>query len=66
MRIYDRWGGLCVRRTHFQFNNAAAGWDGSAGKNRAAPYGSYIYAIETVCEERAPKFLFRGSVTVIR
>lgn len=64
MRIYDRWGGLVFERTHFQINNAAAGWDGS-WKNGAAPYGSYIYAIETVCED-GTKFLFRGSVTVIR
>ena len=64
MRIYDRWGGLVFERTHFQINNAAAGWDGS-WKNGAAPYGSYIYAIETVCED-GTTFLFRGSVTVIR
>lgn len=64
MRIYDRWGNLVFERTHFQLNNPAAGWDGS-WKNSTAPSGSYVYAIETVCEDGTP-FVFRGTVTVIK
>ncbi|WP_346320918.1 PKD domain-containing protein [Chitinophaga sp. YIM B06452] len=64
MRIYDRWGGLVFERTHFQINSAAAGWDGT-WKNKPAPYGSYVYAIETVCED-GTTFVFRGTVTLIR
>ncbi len=64
MRIYDRWGSLVFERTHFQINNQSAGWDGT-WKNRVAPIGSYVYAIETVCED-GTTFLFRGAVTVIR
>ncbi|WP_343702899.1 PKD domain-containing protein [Chitinophaga sp.] len=63
MRIYDRWGALVFERSHFQINTAAAGWDGN-WKGRVAPVGSYVYAIETVCESGAT-FLFRGTVTVI-
>ncbi|WP_157986618.1 PKD domain-containing protein [Chitinophaga alhagiae] len=63
MRIYDRWGALVFERSHFQINNTAAGWDGT-WKGRVAPIGSYVYAIETVCESGAT-FLFRGTVTVI-
>ncbi|KAA2242667.1 PKD domain-containing protein [Chitinophaga agrisoli] len=64
MRVYDRWGSLVFERTHFQINTAAAGWDGT-WKNRVAPIGSYVYMIETVCED-GTVFLFRGAVTVIR
>lgn len=64
MRIYDRWGTLVFEKAHFQINNAEAGWDGT-WKNRVAPIGSYVYAIETLCED-GTTFLFRGAVTVIR
>lgn len=64
MRIFDRWGTLVFERTHFQINTAMAGWDGT-WKNRVAPIGSYVYAIETVCED-GTTFLFRGTVTVVR
>lgn len=64
MRIYDRWGGLVFEKTNFQINNAAAGWDGTR-KGQTVPYGSYVYAIETVCED-GTTFLFRGTVLVIR
>ncbi|WP_277749901.1 PKD domain-containing protein [Chitinophaga barathri] len=63
MRIYDRWGSLVFEKAHFQLNNAAAGWDGNWG-NKVAPMGSYVYAIETVCEN-GTTFVFRGTVTVI-
>ncbi|WP_341837950.1 PKD domain-containing protein [Chitinophaga pollutisoli] len=64
MRIYDRWGGLVFENTHFPINSPMAGWDGS-WKNKASPYGTYVYAIETVCED-GTTFVFRGTVTVIR
>ncbi|WP_341843025.1 PKD domain-containing protein [Chitinophaga caseinilytica] len=64
MRIYDRWGGLVFENVHFQLNNPAAGWNGS-WKNKTSPYGTYVYAIETVCEDGST-FIFRGTVTVIR
>jgi gliding motility-associated-like protein len=64
MRIYDRWGTLVFEKEHFQINNAAAGWDGT-WKNRVAPIGSYVYAIETLCED-GTTFMFRGAVTVVR
>lgn len=64
MRIYDRWGTLVFEKTHFPINNAAAGWDGS-WQGKIAPVGSYVYAIETVCES-GTTFLFRGMVTLIR
>lgn len=64
MRVYDRWGTLVFERAHFQINNATAGWDGT-WKNQVAPIGSYVYAIETKCED-GTTFLFRGAVTVIR
>ncbi|WP_298715538.1 PKD domain-containing protein [uncultured Chitinophaga sp.] len=64
MRIYDRWGGLVFENTHFPINSPVAGWDGS-WKNKTSPYGTYVYAIETVCED-GTTFIFRGTVTVIR
>lgn len=64
MRIYDRWGSVVFERTHIQINIATAGWDGT-WKNEVAPIGTYVYAIETVCEDGTP-FLFRGTVTVVR
>lgn len=64
MRIYDRWGGLVFENAHFQMNTPTAGWDGS-WKNRQSAYGTYVYAIETVCED-GTKFVFRGTVTLIR
>ncbi len=64
MRVYDRWGSMVFERTHFQINNSAIGWDGT-WKNQIAPIGTYVYAIETVCED-GTTFLFRGTITVIR
>lgn len=64
MRVYDRWGSLVFEKTHSQINNATAGWDGT-WKNQIAPIGTYVYAIETMCED-GTTFLFRGTVTVIR
>lgn len=64
MRIFDRWGSLVFERSHFQINNAMAGWDGT-WRNQVAPMGSYVYALETVCED-GTTFLFRGTVTVIK
>lgn len=64
MRIFDRWGSLVFERSHFQINNAMAGWDGT-WRNQIAPMGSYVYALETVCED-GTTFLFRGTVTVIK
>lgn len=64
MRVYDRWGSLVFERTHFQINNYSAGWDGT-WKNQIAPIGTYVYAVETLCEEGGT-FIFRGTVTVVR
>ncbi|MVT07838.1 PKD domain-containing protein [Chitinophaga sp. ysch24] len=64
MRIYDRWGSLVFERAHFQINSAPAGWDGT-WKSQVAPIGSYVYAMETMCED-GTTFLFRGTITVIR
>jgi gliding motility-associated-like protein len=64
MRIFDRWGTLVFEKSHFQINNARAGWDGT-WKNQVAPMGTYVYALETVCED-GTTFLFRGAVTVIK
>lgn len=64
MRIYDRWGSLVFEKTRFQINNASAGWDGT-WKGRTAPFGSYVYAIETMCED-GTTFLFRGTVMLIK
>jgi gliding motility-associated-like protein len=64
MRIYDRWGTLVFEGTHFQINNSVAGWDGT-WKNDVAPIGTYVYAMETMCED-GTTFLFKGVVTVVR
>ncbi len=64
MRVYDRWGSLVFERTHFQINTATAGWDGT-WKNQVAPIGSYVYAIETMCEDGGT-FMFTGAVTVVK
>jgi gliding motility-associated-like protein len=64
MRVYDRWGNLVFGRTSFQINTPAAGWDGML-KNQPAPIGTYVYAMEAMCEE-GTSFLFRGVVTVVR
>ncbi|SHN23760.1 PKD domain-containing protein [Chitinophaga sp. CF418] len=64
MRIYDRWGSLVFEKTHFQINSPSAGWDGT-WKNQIAPIGTYVYAMEAVCEEDT-SFLFRGVVTVVK
>lgn len=64
MRIYDRWGSLVFERAHIQINNATAGWDGT-WKNQVAPIGTYVYALETMCED-GTIFLFRGTVTLVR
>ncbi|WP_202929055.1 PKD domain-containing protein [Chitinophaga agri] len=64
MRMYDRWGSLVFERDHFQINSATAGWDGT-WKGQIAPVGTYVYAIETMCED-GTTFLFRGVVTVVR
>ncbi|MBW8683578.1 PKD domain-containing protein [Chitinophaga rhizophila] len=64
MRIFDRWGSLVFERAHFQINTATAGWDGT-WKNEIAPIGSYVYAVETMCEDGG-KFMFTGAVTIIR
>ncbi|WP_307726087.1 PKD domain-containing protein [Chitinophaga cymbidii] len=64
MRVYDRWGTLVFEKTHFPINTPTAGWDGT-WKNKVAPMGNYVYAIETVCEN-GTAFLFRGTVMVIK
>jgi gliding motility-associated-like protein len=64
MRIYDRWGSLVFERNHFPINSTTAGWDGT-WKNQIAPLGTYVYALETMCED-GTTFLFRGVVTVVR
>jgi gliding motility-associated-like protein len=64
MRVYDRWGSMVFEKTHFQINNSAAGWNGT-WKDQIAPIGTYVYALETVCED-GTTFLFRGTITVIR
>ncbi|SHN43994.1 PKD domain-containing protein [Chitinophaga sp. CF418] len=64
MRVYDRWGSLVFERMYFQINTATAGWDGT-WKNRVAPIGTYVYSIETVCEEGGT-FMFNGTVTVVK
>lgn len=64
MRIYDRWGSLVFERNHFPINSTTAGWDGT-WKNQIAPIGTYVYALETMCED-GTTFLFRGVVTVVR
>lgn len=64
MRVYDRWGSLVFERSHFSINNNSVGWDGT-WKDQVAPIGTYVYAIETVCEDGGT-FMFRGTVTVVR
>ncbi|MBS0030125.1 PKD domain-containing protein [Chitinophaga sp. 22321] len=64
LRIYDRWGTLVFEKTHFPVNVAAAGWDGRNG-NHAAPLGTYIYSMQTVCES-GEKFEFKGSIILIK
>lgn len=64
MRVYDRWGSLVFERTHFQINTATAGWDGT-WKNQVAPIGSYVYSVETLCEDGGT-FMFTGAVTVVK
>ncbi|MBW8687925.1 PKD domain-containing protein [Chitinophaga sp. B61] len=64
MRVYDRWGSLVFERTHFSVNSASSGWDGT-WKSQIAPIGTYVYALETMCED-GTTFLFRGTVTVVR
>jgi gliding motility-associated-like protein len=64
MRVFDRWGSLVFERMHFQINTATAGWDGT-WKNEVAPIGTYVYSIETICEEGG-KFMFNGTVTIVR
>jgi gliding motility-associated-like protein len=64
MRVYDRWGSLAFERMHFQINTATAGWNGT-WKNRIAPIGTYVYAIEAVCEE-GEKFILSGTVTIVK
>ncbi|SDG20880.1 PKD domain-containing protein [Chitinophaga filiformis] len=64
MRVYDRWGSLVFERRHFQINTQTAGWDGT-WKNQVAPIGTYVYSIETICEEGGT-FMFNGTVTIVR
>jgi gliding motility-associated-like protein len=64
MQVYDRWGSLVYEKTHFQINTATAGWDGT-WKNQVAPIGSYVYAVETMCEDGGT-FMFSGTVTIVR
>ncbi|PSL28185.1 PKD domain-containing protein [Chitinophaga ginsengisoli] len=64
MRVYDRWGSLVFERHHFQINTQTSGWDGT-WKDQIAPIGTYVYAIETVCEEGG-KFILSGTVTIVR
>ncbi|ACU61840.1 PKD domain containing protein [Chitinophaga pinensis DSM 2588] len=64
MRVFDRWGSLVFERMHFQINTATSGWDGT-WKNEVAPIGTYVYSIETICEEGG-KFMFNGTVTIVR
>ncbi|MCF6403094.1 PKD domain-containing protein [Chitinophaga filiformis] len=64
MRVYDRWGTLVYERMRFQINTATAGWNGT-WKGRIAPIGTYVYAIETMCEE-GQKFILSGTVTIVR
>ncbi|MCF6407182.1 PKD domain-containing protein [Chitinophaga filiformis] len=64
MRVYDRWGTLVFERTHFQINAPTAGWDGT-WKDRIAPIGTYVYAIEAICGEDTV-FQFKGTVTVVK
>lgn len=64
LRIYDRWGNLVFENTHFQINVPAAGWDGSKN-NQKSLAGSYVYFMETVCEN-GEKFTFKGSILLVR
>lgn len=64
LRIYDRWGNLVFEKTHFQINVPSAGWDGRIN-NKDAAFGSYIYDMETICEN-GEKFEFKGSILLIK
>ncbi|MGO4295003.1 PKD domain-containing protein [Chitinophaga sp. RAB17] len=64
LRIYDRWGNLIFENTHFQINVPAAGWDGRRN-NQVAPLGSYIYYMQTICEN-GEKFEFKGSILLVK
>ncbi|MGF6848114.1 gliding motility-associated-like protein [Chitinophaga sp. W3I9] len=64
LRIYDRWGKLVFEKTHFQINAPSAGWDGRIN-NTAAAFGSYIYYMQTICEN-GEKFEFKGSILLVK
>ncbi|CAL1517847.1 PKD domain-containing protein [Chitinophaga sp. MM2321] len=64
LKIYDRWGTLVFENAHFQLNSPSAGWDGRS-KGKEAPIGTYIYMMQTVCEN-GEIFDFRGNITLIK
>jgi gliding motility-associated-like protein len=64
LRIYDRWGKLVFENTHFQINVSSAGWDGRSN-NKEAGVGSYIYYMQTTCEN-GEKFEFKGSILLVK
>ncbi|MFY0256059.1 PKD domain-containing protein [Chitinophaga sp. 30R24] len=64
LRIYDRWGKLVFENTHFPVNQPNDGWNGRI-KNEDAPFGTYIYFMQTVCES-GEQFTFKGTITLLK
>lgn len=49
-RVFNRVGQMVFERKDFPCNNAAYGWNGTVGGNKAAT-GTYVYVVEADCEK---------------
>lgn len=64
MEIYTRWGDLVFRKTNFDPNDPAQGWDGKFAGETLNP-GVYVYRINIIYGDEY-KDSFAGDVTIIR
>ncbi|MBK9335275.1 MAG: VCBS repeat-containing protein [Lewinellaceae bacterium] len=64
MRIYDRWGSLVFENRHFQPNDLASGWGGTARGEPVNP-GVFVWYAEVVFRDGQVRLL-KGDVTVVR
>ncbi len=63
--VYDRLGHKVFEKNNIQINDRTAGWNGTIyGEN--APPGTYVYAIEAICDTGETLPMQKGTVVLIR
>ena len=63
--VYDRLGYKVFEKNNIQINDKTAGWDGTIYGSKAPP-GTYVYAIEAICDTGETLPMQKGTVVLIR